>query len=247
MKNSVLITGCSGGIGASLVDVFLREQYNVIGVDRQPAADSTLKSNFIQMDIGRFGNEPAALRDFAEEVRSLSVEYPLSVVINNAAMQILAPIEELEAEDFVHSMNVNVVAPFLIIKAFLPELTAVKGTVINIGSVHAQATKPHFAAYGTSKAALHGLTRAAAIDLGPAVRVTTLAPAATATPMLKAGFVGNKDAFEALKDLHPLKRIAEPEEIARLALFLASPDASFLTGATIYADGGVLSRLHDPA
>jgi NAD(P)-dependent dehydrogenase (short-subunit alcohol dehydrogenase family) len=74
-----------------------------------------------------------------------------------------------------------------------------------------------------------------------------LAPAATATTMLKESFAGNEKALAELEGVHPLKRIADPDEIARIALFLASKDSSFLTGATIFADGGILSRLHDPA
>ena len=144
------------------------------------------------------------------------------------------------------SLTVNTAVPYALVKAFVADLEKSEGAVINIGSVHAQATKPQFLAYATSKAALHGLTRALAVDLGPKIRVNTLAPAATETPMLKAGFENDQKSYAALKDAHPLKRMASPDEIARLALFLASRDANFLTGATIYADGGVLSRLHDP-
>ena len=93
---------------------------------------------------------------------------------------------------------------------------------------------------------MHGLTRALAVDLGPKVRVNTLAPAATATPMLMAGFKGREEAFKNLEGCHPAGRIATPEEIAKIAVFLMSEDADFITGATLYADGGVLSRLHDP-
>ncbi|MCA8887755.1 MAG: SDR family oxidoreductase, partial [Parvularculaceae bacterium] len=82
---------------------------------------------------------------------------------------------------------------------------------------------------------------------GPDVRVNTLAPAATATQMLKAGFENNPAGYAELEKVHPMGRIAEPAEIARLAKFLASDDAAFVTGATLYSDGGVLSRLHDPA
>jgi NAD(P)-dependent dehydrogenase (short-subunit alcohol dehydrogenase family) len=143
-------------------------------------------------------------------------------------------------------MKVNAIVPFMLTKSFLPELKQASGSVVNIGSVHAQATKPGFIAYTTSKAALHGLTRALAVDLGPGVRINTLAPAATATEMLKAGFEGNPVGYGALEKVHPAGRIAEPEEIARIALFLVSEDAEFITGATLFADGGILSRLHDP-
>jgi len=124
-------------------------------------------------------------------------------------------------------------------------LLATGGCVLNIGSVHANATKPGFVSYATSKAALHGLTRALAVDLGERCRVICLAPAATETDMLRAGFEHNPGGLEQLASMHPLNRLATPQEIARLAVVLAS-EAQFCTGSTVYADGGVLSRLHDP-
>jgi len=90
------------------------------------------------------------------------------------------------------------------------------------------------------------MTRALAVDLGPHINVNTLAPAATGTAMLLAGFEGQEEAFSQLEEVHPLKRIASPDEIAGLALFLVSEKARFVTGTTFFADGGILSRLHDP-
>ena len=129
----------------------------------------------------------------------------------------------------------------------MPQLRAHKGVILNIGSVHAQATKKEFVTYATTKAALHGLTRAMAVDLGPDIRVICLAPAAIATSMLKAGFEGKPAAFAELEQCHALERIGSPEEVADAAVFLLSEKAAFFTGSTIYLDGGVLSKLHDPA
>lgn len=247
MSRAVLITGCAGGIGAALVKAFSADGWTVIGVDRAATPEPSSAARIITADIAEFcGNEPK-LAAFAGEVRRSLGGAPLRALINNAAVQALGGVAELTDADFINTMQVNVIAPFALVRAFLPDLRTARGAVVNIGSVHAQATKPGFVAYATSKAALHGLTRALAVDLGPEVRVNTLAPAATATKMLKEGFAGNAAAFAALEDVHPLGRIAEPEEIARVALFLASDDASFLSGATIFADGGILSRLHDPA
>lgn len=251
MNRGVLITGCNGGIGAALVNTFAGAGWTVIGVDKADG-EATSEANspakrVIKADIGTFCESETNLHAFAEEVRAALGGAPLAALVNNAAVQILGDVATLTHQAFMETMRVNAIAPFMLVKTFLPDLEAANGAVVNIGSVHAEATKPGFAAYATSKAALHGLTRALAVDLGPKVRVNTLAPAATATKMLKAGFDGNAKAFAALEDVHPVKRIAEPDEIARMALFLASKDASFLTGATLYADGGILSRLHDPA
>jgi len=245
MTDAACITGCHGGIGQALVKTFADAGWFVIGVDRN-VGGAIAPDVFIQADIGQFCTDSDALSRFAEQVRIGLGDHGLAALVNNAAIQILGAATELKISDVVTSMNVNAIAPFALVKTFAAELKANKGSVVNIGSVHAQSTKPEFVAYAASKAALHGLTRALAVDLGPEIRINTLAPAATATAMLKAGFEKNQAAFKALEDAHPLKRIAEPEEIARMALFLASKDSSFLTGATLYADGGVLSRLHDP-
>ena len=247
MKRAVLITGCNGGIGQALVRAFDDAGWRVIGVDCQVAEGGKYEDSIIKADIVQFIGDEKKLSSFVSEVRQRLKGEPLGALINNAAVQILGGVSRLTHNDFVATMQVNAIAPFVLVQAFLADLEAANGAVVNIGSVHAVATKPGFAAYATSKAALHGLTRALAVDIGPKVRVNTLAPAATATKMLKAGFEGNPEAFAALEGVHPLKRIAEPEEIARTALFLASKEASFLTGATLYADGGILSRLHDPA
>ncbi|MEZ5895358.1 MAG: SDR family oxidoreductase [Parvularculaceae bacterium] len=246
---AVLITGCNGGIGRALVEVFAADGWRVVGVDRHgaPASGDGPGVAFVGADLEALCDDDALLSDFAAGVRAAADGAPLKCIVNNAATQILAPTEELTRAAFVSSIKVNTVAPFLLAKTFLSDLAAVKGSIINIGSVHAEATKPEFAAYATSKAALHGLTRALAVDLGPDVRVNTLAPAATATQMLKAGFENNPAGFAELEKVHPIGRIADPAEIAGLAKFLASDDAAFVTGATLYADGGVLSRLHDPA
>ena len=92
-----------------------------------------------------------------------------------------------------------------------------------------------------------GLTKSLAIDLAGSVRVNCINPAATQTPMLVAGFDGREDDLASLGHCHPLGRIALPEEIARTAVFLASEDASFINGAALDVDGGIGSRLNDPA
>jgi NAD(P)-dependent dehydrogenase (short-subunit alcohol dehydrogenase family) len=243
---SVLITGAAGGVGTALVEAFAGAGWRVIATDTtEPKAPSKAHA-FIKADLAALAGDGKALQAFAAQVRKEAGDKPLGAIVNNAALQALAPTRALTSAQFVSSLMVNVAAPFALVKAFLDDLEANDGAVVNIGSVHAQSTKPEFAAYATSKAALHGLTRALAVDLGPKVRVNTLAPAATATPMLMAGFEGKAEAFAELEAIHPAGRIATPAEIARIAVFLASPDAAFITGATLYADGGILSRLHDP-
>lgn len=247
MAHAVLVTGCLGGIGQALTKAFYDAGWFVVGVDIAPPSDDTLRSGpRLTANIEELACSPETMSAFGVEVRRLVGNNTLKAVINNAAVQHLGGLDKIAHDKIISTLNTNVLAPIMLIREFLPELRENQGTVINIGSVHAQATKPGFFAYAASKAALHGLTRSLAVDLGPDVRVLALAPAATATPMLKDGFSDNQPAYAALKDVHPLQRIAEPSEIAELALFLTSDTAAFLTGETLYADGGILSRLHDP-
>lgn len=242
-----IITGALGGIGTALCKTYKAAGWHVIATGRERFQDRLACDNYLCADLVDLVRDPLALSTFVAEVRHILNGKPLNSLVNNAALQILGPTEHLSLNDIRRSFDVNVIAPFALVQALLPELRQVSGsTVVNIGTVHAQSTKPSFVAYATSKTALHGLTRSLAVDLGPEIRVNTLAPAATATPMLMAGFEGRSEAFAALSDAHPLSRIASPEEIAKVALFLSGPDSSFMSGATVYADGGVLSRLYDP-
>jgi NAD(P)-dependent dehydrogenase (short-subunit alcohol dehydrogenase family) len=170
----------------------------------------------------------------------------LNVLVNNAALQIKKSAEALSVRDWQRSLDTNVVAPFALIQGLLPELKRARGSVVNIASVHAQLTKPGFAAYATSKSAMVGMTRSLAVDLAGSVRVNCINPAATETSMLVAGFEGREEELSQLGRCHPLGRIADPREVARVAVFLASEDASFVNGAALDVDGGIAARLHDP-
>lgn len=241
-----LITGAAGGIGKALCEAYTEAGWHVIATSRSKNPTGVKCAAYISADAAQIARDEEARHSFTSAVRKQIRGEELDSVINNAAIQILGKTEDVSLEDLRFSFDVNVAAPFAIVQAFLKELKRAKGNVVNIGTVHAQSTKAGFVAYATTKTALHGLTRALAVDLGPDVRVNTLAPAATATPMLLAGFEDNEDAFNDLSAAHPLNRIADPLEIAKAALFLSGTESSFLTGSTIFADGGVLSRLHDP-
>lgn len=244
-QRAVFITGISGGIGASLGSAYRAAGWRVIGSGRQPLSPRVCDT-FIEADLNALAEDDRVLAKVVADVHAGLDGASLTVLVNNAAVQILAPADRLTAADWRRTMNVNLTAPFRLSQAFLSDLEASDGVILNIGSVHAQATKPEFAAYATSKAALHGLTRALAVDLGKRVRVVCLAPAAISTPMLMAGFEGREEAFHALEACHPAERIGEPDEVAAAALFLTGPNAGFTTGTTFWLDGGVLSRLHDP-
>lgn len=247
VEKAVFITGVSGGIGLALVKAYRDAGWRVIGSGRRISRQAFCDA-FIEADLDRIANDDASFDQFVADVRSGLNGAQLGALVNNAAVQILSPTESLTPKEWQCTLNVNLTIPFRLSQAFIADLEASQGVILNIGSVHAKATKPQFVAYATSKAALHGLTRALAVDLGARVRVICLAPAAIATPMLMAGFEGrNDDAFKQLESYHPIERIGSPEEVAAVAFFLTSPAAGFATGTTFWLDGGVLSRLHDPA
>jgi NAD(P)-dependent dehydrogenase (short-subunit alcohol dehydrogenase family) len=242
---AVFITGVAGGIGEALGRAYRKAGWRVIGSGRK-APEAGICDAFVACDLDRLAVDDDELARVTAEVREACAGSALAALVNNAAAQVLAPTDKLTARDWQFTLNVNLTAPFRLSQAFLPDLEAARGAILNIGSVHAQATKPEFAAYATSKAALHGMTRALAVDLGARVRVVCLAPAAISTPMLMAGFEGREEAFNSLEACHPLERIGHPDEVAEAALFLTSRQAGFATGSTFWLDGGVLSRLHDP-
>lgn len=244
-QQAVIITGSSGGIGQGLCRIFANAGYYVVGVDIVPK-ENDWSDSFVQCDLSRLVAEDKAASALFTELKEALAERSLTTLINNAAIQIVKPTLDLTLADWEQSLNVNVLAAFVLSQGVIPELKEEGGNIINIGSIHARLTKPKFVAYATSKAALEGMTRAMAVDLGPDVRVNAISPAAIETEMLKDGFRANKKGLSDLAAHHPSGSIGKPEEIAELALFLASERAQFMTGEIVNIDGAISARLHDP-
>lgn len=240
---TALVTGAYGGIGKSICEAFHEAGYRVIGIDRQESGP--LPYEVLRFDISRLGCDDEARRSFYARVEELC-EGRLDALVNNAAIQIVKPIESITPSDWTETLDTNLLGPFWLIQQFLPLLRAAKGSVVNIASIHAVVTKSDFTVYATSKGALVSLTRALSIELAPDVRVNAIIPAATDTPMLRASFGDNLEGLEQLGEYHPLRRIARPEEVAKVALFLADPQNSFMTGTAVNVDGGIGACLHDP-
>ncbi|MBK1618564.1 hypothetical protein CKO42_08960 [Lamprobacter modestohalophilus] len=243
---NVVITGATGGIGQSLVATFIEAGFHVIATDIAAQPADLPCNHYIQADLNRVVEDQAAMQDLIASIRAALKGQGLTAIINNAAVQHLGATEDLQRSHWQQTLSVNLTAPFLLTQALLPELEAAQGCVINIGSIHARLTKRRFVAYATSKAALAGLTRALAVDLGGRVRVNAIEPAAIETPMLKAGFANKPELYQQLADCHPQGRIGQPEEVAQLALALAGPQMRFINGSTIGLDGGISARLFDP-
>jgi NAD(P)-dependent dehydrogenase (short-subunit alcohol dehydrogenase family) len=241
-----LITGAAGGIGQALVRTFQSAGYQVIAVDQVSCPDNLEASHYLQVDLARTVIDESYAEAVFTEVRECLHTNKLEVLINNAAVQILAKTDELSRNDWQDTLNVNLLAPFFWAQALLPQLEAAQGSVINISSIHARLTKKNFVAYATSKAALSGMTRAMAVDLGPRVRINAIEPAAIETEMLKAGFASKPELYNSLQECHPAQRIGSPAEVARLAVLLADKNIDFVHGACIRIDGGIGNVLMDP-
>jgi NAD(P)-dependent dehydrogenase (short-subunit alcohol dehydrogenase family) len=240
---TALITGAAGGIGMALCTAFRGAGYRVIACDirdGKPACDVFLR--FDLRALASSGSERQAVLDSIDEALG---DDGLTVLVNNAAVQVLGGADTLTTDDWRLTLDVNLLAPALLAEALVPALERAGGSIVNVASVHAALTKPGFVAYATSKAALVGLTRSLAVDLGRRVRVNAVLPAATATPMLLAG-LADPERLDTVGTAHPLGRIACPEEVAATVLYLASEAASYVTGAVLAVDGGVGARLHDP-
>lgn len=251
MSRSVLVTGAAGGIGAVLVRELSQANWQVIGSDHPsaPAAFTTrgIASAWIDQDLEALVADPAAEASLRGRVEAATAEAPLHAVVHNAALQRLGEFSHLTHEDWQRTLTVNLLAPVAISRILLPQLVAQRGSIVHIGSIHSHLTKPGFTAYATSKAALSGLTRAMAVELGTRVRVNAIEPAAVATPMLEAGFAEAPELKARLEAFHPTGAIGTPADVARAVLFLLDPANIFLNGCVLPLGGGIHSRLHDPA
>jgi len=244
-ERAVLVTGATGDIGIALCEAFRQQNYRVIATDHR--GDSNAADVFFNFDLADLPRSPTAQQRFKQAVLDGLEDSSLCCCVNNAAVQILASLDDLDDADVQQTLDVNLFAPLIICRLFLPHLERARGSVVNIGSIHADLTKPGFLAYATSKGALRTLTQALAVDLGPRVRVNCIQPAAVDTQMLRAGFAENTSGLTRLHQYHPSQRIADASEIGEIAAFLASEAARSITGASIDVSNGIAARLHDPA
>ena len=250
MGKTVLITGAAGGIGQGLVEALSNQGWSVIGSDHPSTTPNSILSRlshrWIPADLTHLAQNQEHLDAFKAAVVKLIPERDLVGIVHNAALQRIGSFEKLTLTDWRDTIAVNVIAPAVINKALLPELRRNNGSVVHIGSIHSQLTKPGFTAYATSKAAMAGLTRAMAVELGGSVRVNAIEPAAIATPMLEAGFVDSPELKAQLERFHPTGSIGSPSDVANTVVFLLDSRNCFLNGCVLPLGGGIHSRLHDP-
>lgn len=251
LKNkNVVITGAGSGIGKACALEFAREGANLIIADidgknaaktAQLAKDLQVKALALEVDVS---DPVSVMRLVTFATQHLST---IDVLVNNAAVQVNKSVENTPYEEWTRQMSVNVGGVFLCSKHFLPLLRKSKGNIINMSSVNAFFVEPGCAGYCATKAAIIAFTKAMAIDHGKeGIRVNCICPGYIDAGLAQGYFDSQPDpamAREEAGKLHALWRIGRPEEIGRAAVFLASDDASFVTGTAMVVDGGFGSGL----
>lgn len=245
LSNKVtVITGGAGGIGKVTAETFLKEGAKVVLVDLfQEALDKA------QADLAEFGEVLTVQADVSKEAdvqnyvnKTVEAFGTIDVFFNNAGIEgKVAPLVDQKVEDFDLVMNVNVRGVFLGLKYVLPVMTKQgSGSVINTSSVAGLSGSPGVAPYITSKHAVVGLTKTAALEVASSnIRVNSIHPSPVNTRMMRSLEEGMNVTQEAMAQAIPLGRYGESEDIAKLVLFLASDDSTFITGAQYRIDGGM--------
>ena len=236
----ILVTGGRSGIGQAISRELHKEGAKVISAQRRPDKEF----DYIETDL----SDPDACADLTKTIEEKHGR--LDVLVNNAGAMRESLVHETSIADWNLQLQVNLTAPFLLIKAATSLLQASQGSIVNIGSVEGTASNPQHAAYGASKAGLHGLTRAVAVDLGPlGIRCNAVAPGWIDTDLNEDFINGMPDpkTFRAgLSAIHPVARTGKPSDVAKLVAFLASTDSAFITGQIYTVDGGRTSKLSLP-
>ena len=245
-----VITGAGSGIGRAGAIEFAREGARVVAADIRAAAVEETAGLIAArggeaLAVGTDVADPAAVAQLAR--RALGTWGCVDVLFNNAAIQVSKTVAETTWEEWNRQMTVNVGGIFLCSKEFLPHLRRTRGSIINMSSVNGFFVEPMCAGYCATKAAIIALTKAMAIDHGrEGIRVNCICPGYIDAGLAESYFQAQPDpaaARAAAGSLHALGRIGRAEEVARVAVFLATSDASFMTGSAVVVDGGFGSGL----
>jgi NAD(P)-dependent dehydrogenase (short-subunit alcohol dehydrogenase family) len=240
-----IVTGGSSGIGRAAATALAGHKAAVTVVARDSAAAESVVADCVHAGAEAIAviSDLTAPNGPDDVVRHTVSRFGgVDVVVNAAGMIAMGTTDETSDDTWDRVFDLNVRAPFRLMRAAFPYLKERRGAVVNVSSVNGRRVFPGLAAYNTSKAGLDQLTRCAAIEWAPhGVRVNAVSPGVTVTNLHRRSGMA-EDAYAAFlarsKDTHPLGRPGQPDEIASLILFLASEEAGWVTGETIAIDGG---------
>lgn len=235
-----LVTGGRSGIGAAIAKALSLRGVRVFTAQRGANPDNT----YIDADF----LDPTAPERVVSEVLRQAAR--LDILINNAGLMREGTVLETSVADWAETVQLNLSAPFMLIKHAMPHLISRRGSIVNIGSIEGLESHPRHAAYCASKGGLHALTRAVAVDHGPqGVRCNAIAPGWIDTELNRSFIecLGDPSEFRAsIGRIHPLGRIGQSDEVAALVRWLVSDEASYVTGQIWTVDGGRMSQLSLP-
>jgi len=238
-----LVTGAAQGIGHACAKAFADEGARVmmsdVSEERGRAAVAGLDgASFVRCDVSRKAEVTAAVTATVEKFGRLDI------LVANAGIVHAADFLDLEEADFDRVLSVNLKGIFLAGQAAARQMVqqGEGGAIVNMSSVNAVMAIPNQVPYVVSKGGINQLTKVMALSLAPhRIRVNGIGPGTILTELAKTAVLGNKEAERKILSRTPLGRMGEPGEIASVAVFLASDDASYLTGQTVYPDGGRLA------
>jgi len=234
-----LVTGASQGIGLACAQRLVREGARVMLADVRPevaeaAAALGESARWFVADVSQKSDVDALFK------ATLDAFGQVDILINNAGVTHAADFLDLQEEDFDRVLRVNLKSMFLCSQAAARDMVKRQsGCIINMSSVNAELAIPNQIPYVVSKGGVNQLTRVAAIGLAQhGIRVNAIGPGTILTELAKQAVLASPEARHTILSRTPLGRCGEPEEVASIAAFLASDDASYITGQTLYADGG---------
>lgn len=235
-----IVTGAAQGIGAAIAARLAAESAHIVIADINEPGDPPRDSFFVRADV-------SSGADVANVVEATLARWGrLDVLVNNAGLGSLGETPEIAEEHWDRIFGVNIKAIFLLSKAAVPALRETSGSIVNIASISGLAGDHAMAAYNASKGAVINYTRALAIDCAKdAIRVNAVCPGLIATDLAASGIADPEDR-EFWFGRIPMGRAGKPEEIAALVAFLASDEASYMTGSIVVADGGVTAHTGQP-
>lgn len=247
-----IVTGAALGIGNGIARVFAQEGATVVVVDwddqngEKAAAelrDGKHQALFVKCDVSHEEHVQAMVN------KTIDTFGRLDILVNNAGIGVYKSVLDATSADWDRCLGVNLKGVFLCSKYAIPHMQAMgKGAIVNISSVHAHATANGVAPYAASKGGITALTRNMAIDYGPTIRVNAIAPGWVWTPLIENLFKAYPDSAEMVSKVSQrqvMKRMGTPEDIGRAAAFLASDEASFITGTQLFVDGGLTAVLEE--